>query len=155
MESIIYNKIFGTMFVDIMLENHAWHRYWDGFHVSHNEPAITWCNVLPFLDTFRTQIFSHCIFWHQSRSATFHMKNSLSFTNITNNLKLLKSLLNVLSLKQLGYKIHQSLISIKISLCFAQRQVTHLFSKLSEVFEVTFFRISSKPYVGTGYIFLV
>ena len=45
MESIIYNKIFGTMFVDIMLENHAWHRYWDGFHVSHNEPAITWCNV--------------------------------------------------------------------------------------------------------------
>ena len=30
-----------------------------------------------------------------------------------------------------------------------------LISKLSEVFEVTFFRISSKHYVGTGYIFLV
>ena len=117
------------MFVDIMFENHAWHRYWDGFHVSHNEPAITWCNVLQ--DNYSHDIekifnFSTITLQYPNFFGYLFYCHYFVYSNSTIIIKLTKP------------KTSYSLIS-----------------KLSEVFEVTFFRISSKYYVGTGYIFLV
>ena len=123
------------MFVDIMFENHAWHRYWDGFHVSHNEPAITWWNVRIFFSDFfflYTWIFSQWIFWQKSHGTTSEFFLGYIF--------------------YCHYFVYSnSTIIIKLT---KPKTSYSLISKLSEVFEVTFFRISSKTLRRNGlYLF--
>ena len=161
MESIIYNKFLGQCLWTLCLKTMRG----TGIGMVSMSPIMNpqsrgatvriFFRIINFFLRAHTWIFSQWIFWQKSRGATsFRTNYSHDIEKIFNFSTITLQYLNFFGyLFYCHYFVYSnSTIIIKLT---KPKTSYSLISKLSEVFEVTFFRISSKHYVGTGYIFLV